>query len=199
VGCCKTPNNIISARLVGVVGADWHKSSLNLKIPPKSVFFAPFDSPPKENLTFLMIIAHVRSSNIFMQKVCFQRVWFRHLKMCGAVLGIRGYLQRLSTSILADVMVDHKFLGRNFGKKYSWTWHLRTQEEVPWLWLFRSKYETTQDIQRCTAVESLARAKLLFIYLFIYLFVSRHEVHNINTHSAGRRLIKTDNTEQGAE
>jgi len=47
VGCYKTPNSIISAHLFGVVGADWQKSGLNLEISPKSVFFAPFDSPPK--------------------------------------------------------------------------------------------------------------------------------------------------------
>ena len=30
----------------------------------------------------------------------------------------------------------------------------------------------------------------------IYLFMSRHEVHSMNTHTAERRLIKTDNTER---
>jgi len=30
----------------------------------------------------------------------------------------------------------------------------------------------------------------------IYLFVSRHEVHSMNTHTAERRLIKSDNTER---
>jgi len=30
----------------------------------------------------------------------------------------------------------------------------------------------------------------------IYLFMTRHEVHSMNTHSAERRLIKTDKTER---
>ena len=30
----------------------------------------------------------------------------------------------------------------------------------------------------------------------IYLFLSRHEVHSVNTHSAERKLIKTDKTER---
>ena len=30
----------------------------------------------------------------------------------------------------------------------------------------------------------------------IYLFMSRHEVHSMNTHTAERRLIKTDETER---
>jgi len=33
-------------------------------------------------------------------------------------------------------------------------------------------------------------------YFFIYLFVSRHEVHSTNTHTAERRLIQTDKTER---
>jgi len=36
-----------------VVGADWQKSGLNLTIPPKSVVFDPFDTPPKKFQHFL--------------------------------------------------------------------------------------------------------------------------------------------------
>jgi len=76
VGCCKTLKYSFSASLVGLVGAGCQKSGLNLKIPPKFVVFASLDPPPKV-VTFLIIIAKVRSSQtVFMQKVCFQRVWF---------------------------------------------------------------------------------------------------------------------------
>jgi len=44
------------------VGADWQKSGLNFKIPPKSVVFGPLDPTPKEISTFLIIIAKTRSS-----------------------------------------------------------------------------------------------------------------------------------------
>jgi len=32
--------------------------------------------------------------------------------------------------------------------------------------------------------------------ILIYSFMTRHEVHSMNTHSAERRLIKTDKTER---
>jgi len=37
------------------------------------------------------------------------------VKMCGAVLRIRGYLQWLSSPILSEVVVDDSFLRQNFG------------------------------------------------------------------------------------
>jgi len=46
--------------------AGWQKNGLNLKIPPKSVAFAPLDPPPKQASTFLIIIAKVRSSQTFL-------------------------------------------------------------------------------------------------------------------------------------
>jgi len=65
MGCCETPKYIFSASLWGLVGADWKKSDLNLRIPPKSVVLAPLDPPPKEVSIFLVIIAKVRSLQIF--------------------------------------------------------------------------------------------------------------------------------------
>jgi len=38
-----------------------------------------------------------------------------YLKMSGAVLRNRGYLQWLSSSILSEVMVDHSFVRQKFG------------------------------------------------------------------------------------
>jgi len=37
-------------------------------------------------------------------------------------------------------------------------------------------------------------AKTIFNLILIYLFMTRHEVHGINTHSAERRLMKKDKT-----
>jgi len=33
---------------------------------------------------------------------------------------------------------------------------------------------------------------ILVFLILLYLFMSRHEIHSMNTHSAERRLIKTD-------
>ena len=75
--CCKKPKHTFSASLVGVVSADWQKSGLNLKIP-RNPWFCPLGPPTKRSFNFLIIIAKVGASQtFFMQKICFQRVWFR--------------------------------------------------------------------------------------------------------------------------
>jgi len=54
-----------SARLVGLVGAGCQKSRLNLKIPPKSVVFAPLDPQPKSVNVFVHHCKGKIFTNIF--------------------------------------------------------------------------------------------------------------------------------------
>jgi len=61
MGCCKTPKFTLSASLLGVVGADWQKSGLNLKILPKSVVLPPW-TPIKRSFNFF---AHQCKGKVF--------------------------------------------------------------------------------------------------------------------------------------
>jgi len=58
--------------------------------------------------------------------------------------------------------------------------------------------EVVASLQFQTSGLNCWYCSILCIFLFIYLFVNRQEVHSMNTHthSAERRLIKTDNTER---
>jgi len=80
------PESTFSEALVGFVGTGCQKSDLNFKNTAKSLDIAFFDTPQK---TFSV-------SGIY-------------LKICFAVLRIRGCRHRLSSSIRSRVIVVHNF------------------------------------------------------------------------------------------
>jgi len=61
MGCCETPKYTFSETSARLVDADWQKSGLNLKIPPKTVVLPLWTLLTKEVSTFLIIIANLGS------------------------------------------------------------------------------------------------------------------------------------------
>ena len=56
------------------------------------------------------------------------------------------------------------------------------------------KFKTLLNSEKVFFIRVAAKEAL--VDNLIYLFMSRHEVHSMNTHTAERRLIKTDKTER---
>jgi len=56
------------------------------------------------------------------------------------------------------------------------------------------KFKTLLNSEKVFFIRVAAKEAL--VDNLIYLFMSRHEVRSMNTHTAERRLIKTDKTER---